>query len=379
MIQIERGKPLKELTTFKTGGPAAAYAKVSSENELQEAFDAARSVSLEPFILGGGSNLLVSDRGLQQFVIDIAFKGIEIREGDQLNTKLLEVAAGEVWDDVVRFAVELNLWGIENLSRIPGKAGAVPVQNVGAYGPEAKDVVVNVTVFDRRDNSVKTLSNEECGFSYRKSIFNTTEKGRYVILSSLFRLSTDPHPRLDYPDVKRRFENNPNPSIGDIRQAIIEIRDNKFPFPPESVEGNAGSFFKNSVLTEEQYISLEARFADNLPRHLERLQQIRHKFPYADGIKIPSAFILEVCELRGFGHGNVQLNPTQPVVVLNKTGNASSSEVLTLVKEVRSIVELKTGLHLYTEPELIGFTSDELRSFGFIDEEIDRYVDGVIN
>jgi UDP-N-acetylmuramate dehydrogenase len=280
-----------------------------------------------------------------------------------------------MWDDVVKFAVEHELWGIENLSRIPGRTGAVAVQNVGAYGQEIKDVLVNVEVFDRKTNSFQTLTNEECEFTYRKSIFNTREKNRYVILSTTLQLSTVPKRNLSYPDVKKWFEGNPEPSLEEIRAAIKAIRDRKFPFPAESIEGNAGSFFKNSLLTIEQFENVKRQFERNLPERLDRLLRYAPStlYPLPSTLKIPSAFVLEACGLKGFRRGNVQLNPTQPVVVLNVTGNATADEVLTLVREVRTTVQEKTGLHLYTEPELIGFTADELRGYGFNREEIRRY------
>jgi UDP-N-acetylmuramate dehydrogenase len=371
LLPIEQNRPLKSLTTFKIGGPARYFIELADSVELTEAFEFAESRSLPVLVLGGGSNMLISDRGFEGLVIHIANHGI-VAQTSVCAT--LRVGSGEIWDDVVKFAIEHKLWGIENLSRIPGRTGAVAVQNVGAYGQEIKDVLVNVEVFDRTTKSFRTLSNEECQFTYRKSIFNTTEKGRYIILYTTLRLSTEPKPNLSYPDVEKHFEKNPEPSLEEIREAIKEIRDRKFPFPAESLEGNAGSFFKNSLLTKDQYSELETHFEKNLPEHLERLRSIRARSEAAE-IKIPSAFILEACDLKGFRRGNVQLNPTQPVVVLNVTGEATADEILSVVKEVREIVESKTGLHLYTEPELIGFSADELRSYGFNEEEIARYID----
>ena len=326
--------------------------------------------------------MLVSDRGFDGLVIHVVNRGIVAQTSvcdppARSQTEVcatLRIASGEVWDDVVKFAVEHGLWGIENLSRIPGRTGAVAVQNVGAYGQEIKDVLVNVEVFDRTTKSFRTLSNEECRFTYRKSIFNTSEKNRYVILSTTLRLSAEPKRNLGYPDVKKWFEGNPEPTLMDIRHAIKQIRDKKFPFPAESIEGNAGSFFKNSILTKHQYSALEEHIEQNMPEHLERLRSIRARSEGTE-IKIASAFILEACGLKGFRKGNVQLNPTQPVVVLNVTGEAAAEEVLSVVREVRAIVEEKTGLHLYTEPELIGFTAGDLQGYGFNGEEIRRYAE----
>jgi UDP-N-acetylmuramate dehydrogenase len=364
MLQVQGNRSLKSLTTFKIGGPARAFVEIADARDVPKAFEYANEHKMQTLVLGGGSNMLVSDRGFDGLVIHVNNRGIELQD-----TSLI-VASGEVWDDVVHFAVDRSLWGIENLSRIPGQAGSVAVQNVGAYGQETSQVLESVDVFDRTTKLFRTLTNAECGFSYRKSIFNTSEKNRYVILSTTLRLSNVPKRMLGYPDVLKYFGDNHEPSQQAIRHAIKEIRDRKFPFPAESVEGNAGSFFKNSQLTTEQYTELEKNVEGNLPEHIVRLQKYK-----GDLIsKIPSAFILEACGLKGFRRGDVQLNPSQPVVVLNVTGEATADEVLSVVREVRTIVEEKTGLHLYTEPELIGFSEAELRSYGFNDEEIARYV-----
>lgn len=369
MLQVQRDRSLKSLTTFKIGGPARAFVEISDVRDLPEAFAYAEQHKLPTLVLGGGSNMLVSDNGFDGLVIHINNRGIA------LDGTRLRVASGEVWDDVVKYSVEHALWGIENLSRIPGQAGSVAVQNVGAYGQETSQVLESVEVFDRKNNTVRTLTNEECGFSYRKSIFNTTEKNRYIILYTTLRLHSEPKRMLGYPDVQKYFGDTLEPTQKDIRQAIKEIRDRKFPFPAESIEGNAGSFFKNSQVTVEQFEALERRFAQNLPLHQERLHHFRPATlsPLPSTLKVPSAFILDVCGLKGFRRGDVQLNPTQPVVVLNVTGDATADEVLSVVREVRAIVEDKTGLHLYTEPELIGFSAKELRGYGFNDDEIARY------
>ena len=372
MLPIVQNRPIKPLTTFKIGGPARYFIEITDPDQLGDAFEFAESRKLPILVLGGGSNMLISDRGFDGLVIHVMKSGIEVTQMSGDDT-LLRIRSGEIWDDIVKFAVENDLWGIENLSRIPGRKGAVAVQNVGAYGQEIKDVLVNVEVFDRKTKTFQTLSNEECKFSYRKSVFNTTEKNRYIILYTTLALSATPKRNLSYPDVKKWFEGSPEPSLAKIREAIKTIRDRKFPFPAESIEGNAGSFFKNSLLTEDQYANLERQFEENLPEYLERLSMIRAHSQSLE-IKIPSAFILEACGLKGFRRGNVQLNPTQPVVVLNVTGEATADEVLSVVKEIRAIIEEKTGLHLYSEPELIGFTAEELRGYGFNQDEISRYI-----
>jgi UDP-N-acetylmuramate dehydrogenase len=379
MLQIQHDTQLKSLTTFKIGGPAHSFVTVETAVELDLGLYHAEQNGLEVLILGGGSNMLVSDRGYPGIVIQVCNRGIEI-EREEADRVWLRVAAGEIWDNVVQYTVDHGLWGIENLSRIPGRSGAFVVQNVGAYGAEAREVTRSVDVYDRKQRTRRTLTNDDCRFSYRKSIFNTTEKERFVVLSTEIELSRTPNRRLTYPDVTKWFEASSaagqEPTQHEIREAIKSIRDRKFPFPAESVEGNAGSFFKNSIVDDEQYEIVERYFKKNLPDRVDQLRVIRHKFPTDEGIKIPTAFVFDACGLKGFRIGNVMLNPAQPVVLLNETGHASATEVLNLVDEVRKKIKDKTSLHIYTEPELIGFTEDELRSYGFIDEEIDRYIYG---
>ncbi len=374
MLHLEQNRALKPLTTFKIGGPAQYFASVNEPNDLLEALSFAQTEHLPVLILGGGSNMLISDTGFRGLVVQIVNKGIELLSSSKPHKQHLRIASGEVWDAVVKFAVEHELWGIENLSRIPGRTGAVAVQNVGAYGQEISNVLLNVEAYDRKENRFVTLSNIECGFSYRQSIFNTREKNRYIILYTTLELSKEPARNLSYPDVKKRFENTAQPTLMEIRQAIKEIRDRKFPFPAESIEGNAGSFFKNSLISHEQFLELENKFAKNLPEQMSRLE--RHK-PADDQtqalIKIPSAFILDACGLKGYRRGDVMLNPAQPVIVLNVTGKATADEVLSVVHEVRNVVMEKTGLYLYIEPELIGFDTDELKGYGFNDLEITRF------
>jgi len=371
-LNIRENIPLASLTTFKIGGPARYFIELTDTAQIPDALQFAHSINLRAFILGGGSNLLVSDEGLESVVIHIRNRGILFRE--EANHVLLDVAAGEVWDDVVRESVQRGLWGIENLSRIPGQAGSIAVQNVGAYGVEASEVVQSVEVFDRIEQRVTILKATDCKFAYRTSIFNTSAKGRYIILSVTLALHREVNRRIGYPDLREWFRGNTEPSLEEIRAAIMAIRDRKFPFPAESIEGNAGSFFKNPLLNEQEYDALEANFAEQYPDSLERLRTIRNRFPMKDAIKIPGAFLLEVCGLKGFRIGNAMLNPAQPVIVLNATGTATASEILTLVRDVRDKVFSTTGITLAIEPELIGFSAKELSTYNFSEAEIRQYI-----
>lgn len=351
-MQIQENILLAPYTTFKIGGPAKYFCVVRDEFDALQAFEFAKSRMLKTFILGGGSNLLISDNGFDGLVIKIVNKGVEIlsRENNQV---VLKVASGEVWDEAVSFAVSNNWWGIENLSHIPGSTGAIAVQNVGAYGQEASGTVESVLVLNTETHQISSLSNAECDFSYRRSIFNSTNKGKYIIFDIIFRLSVLPKPVLDYRDLKLKFSQG-NPSILQIRQAVIEIRNKKFPFPIKAKNGNAGSFFKNPILSPEVYTQLKSTFVNSFGSHaVEKLDT--EKFEELNQIKVPAAFLIELCGLKDLELGGAAINNNQPLVIINKTGKATAIEVLGLAEKIKGVVLEKTGLSLQFEPELIGF------------------------
>jgi UDP-N-acetylmuramate dehydrogenase len=316
-------------------------------------------------VLGGGSNLLISDAGFNGLVIKVQNKGIEILSQDE-NQVLLKVASGENWDEVVKFAVTNNWWGIENLSHIPGSTGAIAVQNVGAYGQEAKNVIDSVVVFNKETHEIQSLKAEDCGFGYRSSIFNTAQKGKYIIFCISFKLSKIPAPILSYRDLQNKFSDH-KPSLQEIRDSVIEIRDKKFPFPTEAKKGNAGSFFKNPVLSERDYNELKELVRDNFGT--EKAQELdAKKFNESIDtdnsrivlsrdikIKVPAAFLIDLCGLKDLTSGGAGINANQPLVIINQNGQAAAQDVLSLANKVKAAVLAKTGIELKFEPELIGF------------------------
>lgn len=354
-MQMESNYPLSKLTTFRIGGEALWFVEVANESELVEALNFAKEKSLPILILGGGSNVLVSDKGFAGLVIKVSIKGKDIiSENDQ--EVWLKIGSGEIWDEVVEFAVAKNYWGLENLSNIPGFTGGVPVQNVGAYGQESSQIIETVEASDMKSLEKKVFSNAECGFGYRTSKFNTDWKNKYVILSVTFKLSKNPKPNITYADVKKYFTDNANPTQTQIRQAIIEIRKNKFPDLAEF--GTAGSFFKNLILSEEQYQILEQKVKENFGGSgADKLVQIKNKFPQVNSIKIPTAFLLDLCGLKGKSVGSVKLWEKQPLAIVN-TGNAKASDVVELFQQVCQEVRDKTGMELRAEPEFVGDFTD---------------------
>lgn len=351
-MEIRQKVLLAPYTTFKIGGPARFFCVVKDQFDALQAYGFARDNHLKVFVLGGGSNILVSDEGFDGLVIKVENKGIEILYEDDTSV-FLKIASGENWDEVVKFTVRNNWWGLENLSHIPGSAGAIAVQNVGAYGQEAGNLIKSVVVFDRETHQILELNNAQCGFGYRKSIFNSTHKGKYIIFYVTLILSKIPKPILHYRDLRNRFA-GASPSIDEIRQAVIMIRNKKYPFPTEAKKGNAGSFFKNPTLDAGSFESLRRRVMANFGEQAgKRLDN--SVFTEENLIKIPAAFLMDICGLKGMYCGGARINSNQPLVIINESGTATAREVLQLAEKIIKTVYEKTGVKLLIEPELVGF------------------------
>lgn len=374
-LEVLQDTPLKPYTTFKIGGPARYFCTVNSPEQVREAIGLARAQSLRIFLLGGGSNILVSDDGFRGCVIHPAETGIDVLERDATPdagsaSVRLRVAAGEPWDRTVGFTVERGWWGIENLSHIPGQSGAALVQNIGAYGQQLSDVFERAEVLRMSDGGLQVLAAAECGLGYRRSIFNSTRRGEFLIWSITLGLSSNARPQPDYRDVQAYFaeRGNRDPSQREIREAIVEIRDHKFPFPREERGGNAGSFFKNPPLDPDAWQSLatriEARFGG---AGKARFQELGQRLNPAGAISarpmnVPAAFLIDICGLKGFEAGRAQVNPSQPLVILNQ-GGASADDVLRVAGHVRRTVHRETGVVLELEPELVGFSPEDVQRY----------------
>ncbi|MCL5774687.1 MAG: UDP-N-acetylmuramate dehydrogenase [Patescibacteria group bacterium] len=358
-MEILENVPLAGYTTFKIGGPARWFCEVKTPEETAEAFEFAHRQKTPVFVLGGGSNLLVSDRGFDGLVTKVCFKGKEILEENSEAVKI-KVAAGENWDEIVEWTVKNGWWGLENLSHIPGSCGAIAVQNVGAYGQEASRVLVSTSVFDTTSKRFLELINSECQFGYRSSIFNKQARGRYVIFSVTLALSKKPTPILEYRDLVRAFAGK-NPALAEIRQEIIKIRNLKYPFPVKAKNGNAGSFFKNINLDETGFNDLLARasasFGENAAQTLDK-KTFRENNSH---FKVPSAALIELCGLADLNVDGAKINHNQPLVIVNESGRASAKDVLSLAKEVIDSVLKTFGVKLQVEPILLGFSSEELK------------------
>ncbi len=342
-LSIKENIQLAPFTTLGIGGAARFFVEAKSETELVEAIEFAEHRGLPVFILGGGSNVLISDEGFPGLVIRVAIKGIEW--GEQITA-----GAGEDWDGFVRQCVQRNLAGLECLSGIPGFVGGTPVQNVGAYGQDVSRVIAKVRAFDRRLKQIVELSNADCGFSYRTSIFNSTERNRYVVLAVSFALKANGEPVLLYPDLKNYFAGRTGqPTLAEVRQAVIEIRSRKgmviVPDDPDC--RSAGSFFKNPVLSAEAFAKLGAIANERPP-----------SFPAADGnVKVPAAWLIERAGFqRGYTKGRTGISSKHTLAIINR-GNATAQEVLDLVAEIQTGVQIKFGVALLPEPIFVGFNS----------------------
>ncbi len=331
---IEEKVPLSGLSTFKVGGEASYLYRVSDEGELKAAIAYAKQENLPILILGGGSNMLFSEEGFKGLVIKLEMKGIKAEEED--GCVLVNTKAGEEWDAFVAWTLERGYFGLENLSAIPGTVGAAPIQNIGAYGVEAKDYIKSVEVFDTETNSFKELSAAECRFGYRTSLFKLNEGKNYIVTGVVWRLSKTPDIKISYKDLTKYFEGKELPTPLEVRAAVTEIRKGKF--PDLEMFGTAGSFWKNIICDKSAANKLKAEYPD-MP-----------VYDAGEGkSKISTAYILDkVCGLKNFREGNVGLYEKQTLVVVNY-GGATADEIKSFVKKIKNIVKEKINIDLEAE------------------------------
>ena len=352
-MHIEENRPLAPFTTFGIGGPARWFVEAKSEGEIAEAVDWAQSLDIRLFVLGGGSNLLVSDHGWDGLVLHIALTGIteSIAPGDP-SARIYNCAAGENWDDFVERAAQRNSAGIECLAGIPGTVGGTPVQNVGAYGQEVSSTIVGVRAFHIAERAFVELSAAECGFAYRRSRFNSTDRGLFIVTRVGYRLVSGGRPTLRYADLQRVFPpGGAAPSLTQVTAAVRGIRQSKGML---LVEGDpdcrsAGSFFKNPVVPEAQADKIAASSARDLPR-----------FPAGPGlentgsVKLPAAWLIEQAGFaRGYTLGNAAISSRHTLAIVNR-GSATAMDILDLASEIHLAVKKKFDIELEPEPVFVG-------------------------
>jgi len=353
-MQIEENKPLAPFTTIGVGGPARWFVRATDEAEILEAVAWASHRCVPLFVLGGGSNLLVSDAGFPGLVLHPVLKGIRtVTVGE---TWIYEVSAGEDWDQFVQRTVDDGCAGIECLAGIPGTVGGTPVQNVGAYGQEVSSTIEQVRAFDLQTHTFVEFSADECGFAYRRSRFNSTDRGRYLVTRVDLRLIPGGAPTLRYPDLQHAIAangaGNRAPTLAEVATAVRGVRNSKGMLLVEGEPDcrSAGSFFKNPVVTEEQ-----------LDRIRQASSQSPPQFPAEPGpntlplTKVSAAWLIEQAGFKkGYRLGAAGISSRHTLALVN-LGGASAQEILALAARITEAVEARFGIRLEREPVLVGF------------------------
>ena len=352
-MDIRESVPLAPFTTLGIGGPARWFVEAASEDEILGAIKFARDQKANLFVLGGGSNLLVSDAGFDGLVLRVALRGIDVTAGRGASATLREaefaiyhVAAGEDWDSFVSKTVQADCAGVECLAGIPGTVGGTPVQNVGAYGQEVSQTIDRVRVLDLRTMDFIEMSNQQCGFAYRTSVFNSSSRGRVVVTRVDYRLNPAGAPNLRYADIQREFGSNVNPTLSEVAEAVRRIRQSKGMLLMEGDVDchSAGSFFKNPIVTEAAFLELRGCFGAELPH-----------FPGGEGfVKLPAAWLIETAGFRkGYAMGRAAISSKHTLALIN-LGGATAAEVLALRDQIVAGVRQKFGISLEMEPVTLG-------------------------
>ncbi len=351
MIDILENVHLADLTTFGVGGPARYFARVSTETDIEAALAFARESGLGHIVLGGGSNVLISDEGFPGLVILNRITGFDFGEaGDRVTVR---VGGGEDWQEFTDRCVARGWQGVECLAGIPGTVGACPIQNVGAYGQEVSQVISRVRCLEAATGKAVSFDKGECAFGYRESIFNTGLAGKYIVTSVIFNLSIGGAPVVKYRELEERLSDITSPTLADVRDAVLAIRNGKGLVVKEGYESfrSAGSFFKNPVVTRSQFEQIESLVAvHGRPKNWA--------WPLPDGdVKISAACLIQLSGFdRGEGRGNAGISPRHTLVLINR-GGASASEIVEFAAEVRRRVFDRFGVVLTPEARLIGFRS----------------------
>jgi UDP-N-acetylmuramate dehydrogenase len=335
MLKVLENIQLKPYNTFGISATAREFVEIRSEEEAVELVKSRLLNNKFHLVLGGGSNILFTS-DFDGVIVNVLNKGIQVVE-DHEDTVLVESAAGEIWHNLVAWAIEKGLGGLENLSLIPGSVGAGPVQNIGAYGIELKDSFYSLKAIDLETGLIRTFNKKECRFGYRDSIFKRELKGRMLILSVTFSLSRNPVLKLGYGAIKQELETKGvnQPTVADVSEAVCHIRRSKLPDP--AITGNAGSFFKNPVVSAEKPENLKNQYAD-IP-----------VYPQPDGTtKLAAGWLIEQSGWKGYREGDAGVHPKQALVLVNY-GNASGLDIISLAGKIQNSVLEKFGVKLEME------------------------------
>ncbi|MDP9081035.1 MAG: UDP-N-acetylmuramate dehydrogenase [Bacteroidota bacterium] len=338
MLQIQENVSLKNFNSFGIDARARFFVEINKKDELVELFMDSQWQQMPHLVLGGGSNMLLLN-DYDGLVIRINIRGIEHRISK--NDVFVEAGAGEVWNDLVNFCVAREYAGLENLSLIPGSVGASPIQNIGAYGVELKDVFYSCNAFELATGTFKTFTKADCKFEYRESAFKNELKGQYIIVSVKFHLSMIPNFNLKYGAIEQELQNRgiTSPTLKDVSQVVSHIRVSKLPDP--STIGNAGSFFKNPIITADEFARVQANFPDVV------------NYPAGDGlVKLAAGWLIEQCGWKGKVAGNTGTWKNQALVLVNH-GGATGAEVYNFSSQIIDSVYTKFGVTLQREVNII--------------------------
>lgn len=350
---LQTDQALAPYTTMQLGGPARYFAACRTLEEIRYVLGWAVREKLPVQVLGGGSNVLFADEGFGGLVLKVELPGLHFAEGPEGGV-LVEAAAGQSWDGLVEECVRRGLAGVECLSGIPGLVGATPIQNVGAYGQEVKDTIVEVCGLDRRSLEPVAWTNESCHFAYRQSRFKGADKDRYLITEVFYRLEPEEEPQIRYPELRRHLEEGTGLrelgrgrlALEAVREGVLQLRRRKS-MVLDSHDPDArsvGSFFLNPVLSEEAFQALKARLGERLPP----------SFPSPEGIKVPAAWLVEQAGFpKGFRRGGAGISTKHTLALVNCGG--TTRQVLELAEEIRGQVCARFGISLEIEPVIIPY------------------------
>ncbi len=337
-LQLQESVSLKTFNTFGVDVRARLFAEARNDDEVRQALAAAERLGLSLLPVGGGSNLLLT-ADIDALVLRMASRGLRILKDDGEQV-LVEAEAGEPWHPFVQWSLEQGLGGLENLSLIPGTVGAAPMQNIGAYGVEIKDVFAGLTALDRQTGELREFALEECAFAYRDSLFKQ-QSGRWLILRVRFALSRKVALHLDYGPVRQRLqaEGIEAPTAADVSRAICAIRSEKLPDPAEL--GNAGSFFKNPVVAADLAERIRAEHADLV------------SYPAGEGqVKLAAGWLIERAGWKGFRDGDAGVHRLQALVLVNY-GAATGAQLLALARRIQADIRARFGVELEIEPNIL--------------------------
>ncbi len=335
-MKIIKNIKLDNYSTFKIGGQADFFAVIENKVELLEALAWANKNGKDILVLGSGSNVLFSDQGFSGLVLKNEIKGLEIISENEQEV-IVRSHSGELWSKLVYFAIEKNLYGLENTFYIPGTVGASPVQNIGAYGVELKDVFYNLAAINLETGKEEYFNLRDCRFGYRDSVFKNELKGKYFILWVEVKLKREGELKLDYPDIQKTLNerNIVKPNLKQLTEIIREIRDKKLPNP--AILPSAGSFFKNPIIKTDLFEELKNQYSDL-------------KYFVNNGeIKIPAGWLIEKCGFKGRRFGAVGVYENQALIIVNH-GGATQKDVLELVKQIK--LEVRDNFKIELEEEV---------------------------